>query len=82
MWAEHPGLGSMYPSTHAAALAPRMLGGVHAGQVRDMKEGEEVWIAKPSLTNQALSVCIFDRVAALRAALEAAPDLREWVLQR
>lgn len=59
-----------------------MLTGVHAGQVRDMPEGEQVWIAKPSLTNQALSVCIFDRVEALRVALEAAPDLREWVLQR
>ena len=51
-------------------------------QVRDMREGEEVWIAKPSLTNQALSVCIFDRVQLLRDALEAAPNLREWVLQR
>ena len=47
-----------------------------------MDEGEEVWIAKPSLTNQALSVCIFDHVQQLRSAVEAAPDLREWVLQR
>lgn len=47
-----------------------------------MLEGQEVWIAKPSLTNQAISVCIFDRVQQLRSALEAAPDLREWVLQR
>ena len=41
-----------------------------------------MWIAKPSLTNQAVAVCIFDRVQQLRSALEAAPDLREWVLQR
>lgn len=47
-----------------------------------MQDGEEVWIAKPSLTNQALSICIFDHVHQLRAALEAAPCLREWVLQR
>lgn len=47
-----------------------------------MKDGSEVWIAKPSLTNQALEICIFDRVSILKAALEANPDLREWVLQR
>ena len=47
-----------------------------------MKDGSEVWIAKPSLTNQALEICIFDRVSTLKAALEANPDLREWVLQR
>lgn len=47
-----------------------------------MKAGSQVWIAKPSLTNQASNICIFDRVSTLRSALEASPDLREWVLQR
>ena len=51
-------------------------------QVRDMPDGEQLWIAKPSLTNQALAVVVFDRVDQLRAALEAAPQLHEWVLQR
>ena len=51
-------------------------------QVRDMREGEETWILKPSLTNQALAVTVFDRVPDLYAALEAAPKLHEWVLQR
>lgn len=51
-------------------------------QVRDMQPGSQTWIAKPSLTNQALGICIFDRVSTLRAALEANPDLQEWVLQR
>ncbi len=47
-----------------------------------MEEGSQTWIAKPSITNQALGVCIFDRVSTLKAALEENPDLREWVLQR
>ena len=47
-----------------------------------MREGEETWILKPSLTNQALAVTVFDRVADLYTALEAAPKLHEWVLQR
>ena len=47
-----------------------------------MADGSAVWIAKPSITNQAAGICIFDRVATLRAALEASEDLREWVLQR
>ena len=47
-----------------------------------MKEGEGTWILKPSLTNQALAVTVFDRVADLYTALEAAPKLHEWVLQR
>lgn len=51
-------------------------------QVRDMEDGSQTWIAKPSLTNQALEICIFDRVSTLKSALEANPDLREWVLQR
>ena len=51
-------------------------------QVRDMADGSAVWIAKPSITNQATGICIFDRAGTLRAALEASEDLREWVLQR
>ncbi|KAK9826378.1 hypothetical protein WJX81_005431 [Elliptochloris bilobata] len=51
-------------------------------EVRDMADGAAVWIAKPSITNQATGICIFDRVGDLRAALEASEDLREWVLQR
>ena len=47
-----------------------------------MADGSAVWIAKPSVTNQALGICIFDRVSSLRAALEAAEGMREWVLQR
>ena len=47
-----------------------------------MPDGQEVWIAKPSLTNQALAVAVFDSVQQLRNALEAAPHLHEWVLQR
>ena len=51
-------------------------------QVRDMADGSATWIAKPSITNQAIGICIFDRVSSLRAALEAAEDMREWVVQR
>ena len=51
-------------------------------QVRDMADGSATWIAKPSITNQAIGICIFDRVSTLRAALEAAEDMREWVVQR
>ena len=47
-----------------------------------MADGSAVWIAKPSVTNQALGICVFDRVATLRAALERAEGMREWVLQR
>ena len=47
-----------------------------------MADGSATWIAKPSITNQAISICIFDRVSTLRAALEAAEDMREWVVQR
>lgn len=47
-----------------------------------MADGSAVWIAKPSITNQAIGICIFDSCAGLRAALEGAPDLREWVVQR
>jgi Tubulin-tyrosine ligase family len=51
-------------------------------QVRDMEDGSATWIAKPSLTNQATGICIFNRCSDLRSALEASEDLREWVLQR
>ncbi|CAK0786864.1 hypothetical protein CVIRNUC_010078 [Coccomyxa viridis] len=51
-------------------------------EVRDMADGSATWIAKPSITNQAIGICIFDRVSTLRAALEAAEDMREWVVQR
>ena len=47
-----------------------------------MPDGSARWIAKPSITNQATGICIFDRVSQLVAALHANEDLREWVLQR
>jgi hypothetical protein len=47
-----------------------------------MEDGSATWIAKPSITNQATGIFVFDRVSTLRAALEASEDLREWVLQR
>ena len=47
-----------------------------------MPDGSARWIAKPSITNQATGICIFDRVSQLEAALHANGDLREWVLQR
>ena len=47
-----------------------------------MADGSATWIAKPSITNQAIGICIFDRVSTLRAALEATADMREWVVQR
>lgn len=50
-------------------------------EVRDMKEGSKTWIAKPSLTNQGHSICIFDRVSMLAAAVEEADEMREWVIQ-
>ncbi|KAL3156286.1 hypothetical protein ABBQ32_012558 [Trebouxia sp. C0010 RCD-2024] len=51
-------------------------------EVRDMPDGSARWIAKPSITNQATGICIFDRVSHLVTALHANEDLREWVLQR
>ncbi|KAL3152686.1 hypothetical protein ABBQ38_012281 [Trebouxia sp. C0009 RCD-2024] len=51
-------------------------------EVRDMPDGSARWIAKPSITNQATGICIFDRVSQLVTALHANEDLREWVLQR
>ena len=47
-----------------------------------MADGSATWIAKPSITNQAIGICIFDRVSTLRSALQAAEDMREWVVQR
>ncbi|KAK9835718.1 hypothetical protein WJX74_006570 [Apatococcus lobatus] len=51
-------------------------------QVRDMADGSAIWIAKPSITNQGAGICVFDRVSTLQAAVEAAEDLHEWVVQR
>ncbi|BDA50216.1 probable tubulin polyglutamylase TTLL2 [Coccomyxa sp. Obi] len=51
-------------------------------EVRDMEDGSATWIAKPSITNQAIGICIFDRVSTLREALQQAEGMREWVLQR
>ncbi|KAK9903517.1 hypothetical protein WJX75_007884 [Coccomyxa subellipsoidea] len=51
-------------------------------EVRDMEDGSATWIAKPSITNQAVGIFIFDRVSALREALHQAEGMREWVLQR
>ena len=53
-----------------------------ASQVRDMPDGSATWIAKPSITNQAAGIFIFNSVAQLRQALHANEELREWVLQR
>lgn len=47
-----------------------------------MEDGSATWIAKPSVTNQAIGICIFNRVSTLRNALKQAEDMREWVLQR
>lgn len=49
-----------------------------------MEPGSITWIAKPSITNQAIGICIFDRVSQLQAAVETeeAEDLHEWVIQR
>ena len=47
-----------------------------------MADGSAYWIAKPSITNQAAGICVFDRVSTLQAAIEAAEDLHEWVVQR
>ena len=54
-------------------------------EVRDMKsDGSEWWILKPSMTNQARGILVFNRLEQLKAALaeEGAEDVREWVLQR
>jgi len=56
-----------------------------AYEVRDMAiDGSEWWIAKPSMTNQARGIFIFNRLEEFVAAmqLEDAADVREWVLQR
>lgn len=47
-----------------------------------MPDNSARWIAKPSVTNQARGIFLFDRVSQLQAALQANEDLLEWVLQR
>ena len=47
-----------------------------------MEDGSATWIAKPSITNQAIGICIFDRVSTLRKALQQAEDMHEWVVQK
>ena len=57
--------------------------GLRLLEVRDMPaDGCEVWIAKPSITNQGLSVCVFNRLTTLERCVRDAEDIREWVLQR
>lgn len=51
-------------------------------EVRDMEPGSAQWIAKPSIMNQGIGIAVIDSCAGLRTALEAQPDLREWVVQR
>eukprot|EP00123_Amoebidium_parasiticum_P011175 comp20558_c0_seq1/m.26399 comp20558_c0_seq1/g.26399 ORF comp20558_c0_seq1/g.26399 comp20558_c0_seq1/m.26399 type:complete len:384 (-) comp20558_c0_seq1:454-1605(-) len=51
-------------------------------EVERMEPGSERWILKPSVTNQAAGVTIFDSVEGLQEAVEANPDLRQWVVQR
>jgi len=77
-------VGALEHSFRLCARAYDLVGRVadHHAQVRDMEDGSATWIAKPSITNQATGIFVFDRVSTLRAALEASEDLREWVLQR
>lgn len=53
-------------------------------EVRQMKEGEETWILKPSLCNQGAGISLFSDVATLRDTieLEENEDVKEWVVQR
>jgi len=54
-------------------------------EVRDMKaDGTEWWIAKPSMTNQARGIFVFNSLASFCDAMraEGADEVREWVLQR
>ena len=53
-------------------------------EVRDMVDGRDWWILKPSMTNQARGILVFNQLEQLKAALceEGAEDVREWVLQR
>ena len=55
-----------------------------AFEVRDMVDGVDWWILKPSMTNQARGILVFNRLEQLKAALleDGAEDVREWVLQR
>ena len=52
----------------------------HGVQVRE--DCRAVWIAKPSVMNQGTAVVIFDRINRLQTAVEAAPEIQEWVVQR
>ena len=51
-------------------------------EVRDAPEGAAKWIVKPSVANRAAGVAVVDGCAGLRRALEAIPEMREWVVQR
>lgn len=51
-------------------------------EVRDAPEGEARWIVKPSVANRAAGVAVVDGCVGLRKALEAIPEMREWVVQR
>jgi hypothetical protein len=54
-------------------------------EVRDMcSDGSEWWILKPSMTNQARGILVFNELDQLKSALaeEGAEDVREWVIQR
>ena len=84
LWARFCPLTHPDPGSHSIGSSPALLRPCAARllQVRDMEPGSAVWIMKPSLTNQGAGICIIDSCAGLRAALEAAPDLREWVVQR
>jgi len=42
----------------------------------------KVFIAKPSLLNQASLLLVFDAVSDLVSLLEEYPEVREWVVQR
>lgn len=76
------------PETHLfefydAEYIEEALADVH--EVRDMNnDGSEWWILKPSMTNQANGIVVFNRLETLIAALQAegADEVREWVLQR
>ena len=51
-------------------------------EVQVQEERGVVWIAKPSVMNQGTAVVIFDQIDRLRTAVEEAPGIREWVVQR
>ena len=41
-----------------------------------------VWILKPSVVNKGIGISLLKDWEGLLDALEASPDIREWVLQR